>query len=307
MQGGQKYISVKEGNYPIIITCPHDGYLRNSEFSTRTAGKFRSINLHVLGVTVRDIHTSFLANELIQAFGPSRKPYIINLNVCRTKLDVNRELDFETSACNDLSTQVHNAYHAAINNAIDTLLLKYPFVFILDLHGQGHRKNCAELGYLLNSNALSHLNRQANGNMIQKWYAENYLGEQSSLRHAKNFLKSNREMDLSELIWGENSFGSLLSERGFECLPSAKLPVIPLKNKKKAKFFSGGYTIKRHCLRSTKPVLGLQIELPSDWRGQFPANRKKMFIKPKASTLKSLAGAMKESLDLFFKMNLKEF
>lgn len=248
---------------------------------------------------------------MYDTFETNRKPYCVVLNISRKNVDVNRRLSKSVDDKNDESAnnavEIYQIYHNKIETYIAQMLKTFPFVFIIDFHGQGHRKGCAELGYLVSGSKLRSLASHYFTKSEAKKQDEEYLKNKSSLFNCLKYLKQENltETPLLDLLFGEYSFGSLLSEHSFSTIPSLKQPVpctCSLDNSLcNCKFFSGGYTIQKYCKQTKYPVFGVQIETPTDWR----ADLKVSVVTPDMKNLELLAVSLKKTIDSFLKYNFQ--
>lgn len=215
----------------------------------------------------------------------------------RRQIDVNRELTEAVSKGSPdeikIATRIYHQYHNKINKLIEEILNDFSKVFLIDLHGQGHRQDFAELGYLLSHQDLFDLHKLEYNKENSSNISKETLYKKSSLYHDKVCNKIN---EMHNLIWGASSIGTLLTSKGFKCIPSAEYPKIPLNDRKQMKYFSGGYTIQKHA-QSKLPIISVQIEFPTNWR----AIKKGQGHKPKTNELTTLSLALKDTIEAFLK------
>lgn len=133
------YLTIQPGAAPIIVSAPHGGALdlpgaplRQGVGLERKPGAF---------VIARDTGTEELA-PLVRAAVARRlgaEPTLVASRVHRKYLDPNRPL--EQGAEHPRSRAVHEAYHAALAEACNQAREKHGGGLLLDLHGQGSRRD----------------------------------------------------------------------------------------------------------------------------------------------------------------------
>jgi hypothetical protein len=228
----QPFVEAWLGDYPVILSAPHGGYLAPDSLKDRTCSAC---------VTVRDSRTQewarYLTDEIFLLTG--RRPYaVINL-LARVKLDANRDLQ-EASDGDANSAEAWSTYHAALDQASADVSARYGAGLVLDLHGHGHSVPRFELGYLLSASTLrlpdSDLDGRSAGSSVL-----------NLARGAGAF---------SALIRGPDSFGELLQTQGVAATPSLTDPA-PGSGEA---FFSGGYITRRHGSLNGGTVDGIQLE-----------------------------------------------
>jgi N-formylglutamate amidohydrolase/glutamine amidotransferase PdxT len=134
-----KLVEIQQGELPIILSAPHDGSLdvpgaqpRSGNGLVAKPGGF---------VTARDTGTAPLAQQLSaeieKRFG--RKPYLVINRAHRKFMDPNRPPAeaFETEA----TQKVYEEYHQFLSQACEAVRDKYQAGLLLDIHGQGSRRN----------------------------------------------------------------------------------------------------------------------------------------------------------------------
>mmetsp|Transcript_26056 Transcript_26056/g.31886 ORF Transcript_26056/g.31886 Transcript_26056/m.31886 type:complete len:213 (+) Transcript_26056:453-1091(+) len=208
------------------------------------------------------------------------------LKLHRCKVDVNRKRENATDNNSPEAVAVWDVYHSAIQNSIDLALRDFGYAVLLDIHGQSHR-NEIELGYLLDKTHLRCVNTEQFSTLCKSSSLHSMLG--LGLRPA----------ELSEIIRGPGSFGTLLCAKGYPTIPSVDYPH-PCKSSndhkctKECKFYSGGYTVRRYS--STAGVCCIQIETPSceRWDGREPLEDSLTSIS------RAIARTYKEFIELHF-------
>ena len=221
------------GELPIVLVSPHGGRLRPDAIPNRTEG-----------VTDMDANTQELARALAAEFfaRTGRHVALVASHLHRIKLDPNRELK-EAAQGNALAARAWHDYHAAIETALASAVARHGFAFLIDLHGHAHPIARLELGYALDAKQL---------NQTDAGFDAAGLVTVSTLRDLHTRLGGSA----ADLLRGPRSLGAFLAERGLRTVPSPQEPQ-PGNNP----FFSGGYTVRRHCAEpATTKIDGLQIE-----------------------------------------------
>lgn len=145
------------------------------------------------------------------------------------------------------------------------------------MHGHAHAIQRIELGYLLSKNELQLPDTTLNTNT--------YI-EKSSIRTLVGLNIQN--FSHSELLRGQHSFGTIIVNKGFPCVPSSSNP-FPQGSEP---YFSGGYNTQRHSSRDNNGKIdGIQIEINQSIR--FDSIMRKMLID-------SLTSGINEYVDYHF-------
>lgn len=225
------YIKYYKGNLPIILSAPHGGDIMPQEIQTRTSGVFD-----------KDDYTLELTELIINEFHKQTKkiPYAIIALISRHKVDINRE---PKEAYEDENAKYpYLEFHKNIINSkkeVNTLFGKGLYI---DIHGQSHPKGYLEFGYLLDNDIL----KLHDGEL--KKHSKN-----SSINTLENFSK---ECFIDQLR-GPHSMGSLMSNQGYDSIPSVKLPYASDGN-----YFEGAYDTIRYSSLKSGNISGIQIEFP---------------------------------------------
>jgi len=253
----EKWTEFIVGDLPLIISVPHGGTIMLSDVDVRNCKG---------AVTVTDSRTIELAKEIEKVFLAKYKarPYIIISNLSRKHLDQNR--DIEEGTCGDKAMQKPwKQFHDYIDTAIVLATKKFGKAIYIDLHGHGHTKQRLELGYSLSADELRNLDSK-----------NDKLTSKSSVA---NVLASDKNLNLEELLIGENAFGTLITKEGFDAVPS-KQDVAPLEGDK---YFNGGYNTRRYTSSKYPNVFGWQIE--SNYKGVRDAAGRPAFAKAFADVM----------------------
>lgn len=226
--GTKNYVEYIPGDLPLILCSPHGGVLKPGEIPNRR-----------YGVTGADTNTQQLtkavAEQIIKLGG--HRPHLILSHLHRSKLDPNREIG-EAAQGNADAIKAWEEYHEFIEKAREAVVNQHGQAFLIDMHGQSHPGERVELGYL---HKPDELNQPAEHLSATEFVAK------GSLVH----LMKNSKLPYAELLHGKSSFGALLEAKGYRATPSPRLPVPD------QPYFSGGYTIVRHC---KAPTAGFQLE-----------------------------------------------
>merc|ERR1711915_88946 len=163
-----------------------------------------------------------------------RKANLVICNLKRRKLDANRDL-LEAAQGSSEAMQAWLDYHGFIDEA------KAEFVqgVVIDLHGQSHRKNSTEMGFLLSTQQLN------DGDFDLQSSSLVSLGEK---------LKK----DGKEVMTGDKSIGAFLEKEGYLAFPSPRQPAPG-----DWAYFPGGYTVERH---SNGTFDSISVETPREVR-----------------------------------------
>ena len=248
--GENNYIEYIAGNLPIIISAPHGGTLEPAEIPDRDCSGC---------VYVRDSNTEELARQMQVAifnlFGCN--PHIIINRLHRRKLDANRAIG-DAADGNVLAEQAWQDFHDFIDAAKDSATVNYGKGLYLDLHGHGHDIQRLELGYLLSKSEL----QQTDDVLDMPAFIDD-----SSI---KNLVYDNLdELNLSDLLRGDDSFGELFENENYPAVPSKTDP-FPFNADP---YFSGGYNTDRHGSINGGSIDGIQIECNMDGVRDTHANR----------------------------------
>ncbi|MFM7645271.1 MAG: hypothetical protein ACKO41_01010 [Sphingomonadales bacterium] len=229
------WTSYLQGNMPLVISVPHGGTLNLSEIADRSCED---------AVTVTDSYTKELAIEVadyLQKF-KGRSPYLIICNLIRKDIDQNR--DKPEATCGDSRMEAPwEAFHDQIDEAIKEAVAQHGYCIYIDLHGHGHPEQRLELGYMLSDNELKEI-YQTKTNFSKQHSLSNYV------------TASEGKVQLHDLLFGPQAFGTLMAKEGFPSVPSAQDPF----PQEEQKYFNGGYNTRRYTGVKYPQVVGWQIE-----------------------------------------------
>ena len=250
--GSNGYTTFMQGNINIMLSVPHDGWLKPTSIPNRTCDP--------LGNLMRDTNTKNFTLVLVQElssllsaqYGFAATPFVVFNNLHRVKMDPNREDTFCCPNNNSESLQAYHDYHSFIqNNYRNDFLIngpkKYKQALLFDIHGQAHPENRVELGYILTIPQLNGVLNNSFKSSIQPLY------------NAGGY-------SLEQLIRGNVSFGSYLNKYNLSAIPSASDPR-PLTTQ----YYNGGYITLNHSALAdpTTNINCIQSELSSQYRDAF--------------------------------------
>jgi len=226
--GPTGYVEYRQGGVGIVIAVPHGGSVDAYEIPDRRYGTVEG-----------DDHTKELgevvSNAICQVL--NKCPYLVISNLKRSKLDPNRDL-IEAAQNNDKAEAAWKEYHGFIDQAKQ----REHVGVVIDLHGQSHRRNKTELGYLLSTQQL---NRGF------------FNSAQSSVQSLA--LRTGRSG--KEVITGPQSLGSYLEREGYLAFPSPREP-----SPGNQAYFPGYYTVERHGSRDQGSFDSISVETPREVR-----------------------------------------
>jgi len=224
--GQNGYIEYHKGEVGLVIAAPHGGFMDPDTIPDRSWGTVEPDSF------TRDL-ALVVAEEVTKQLG-GRKPHLVISNLKRKKLDPNREV-VEAAQGNPEAMQAWLDYHTFIDKATAV----HEVGVVIDLHGQSHRKNSTEMGYLLSTESLN---------------KGDFDLDRSSM------MSLSKQLDLSgeEVMAGNNSLGSFLEVEGYKAFPSPRQP-----SPGDWAYFPGGYTVVRH---SKGTFDSISVETPREVR-----------------------------------------
>ncbi|ELU12177.1 hypothetical protein CAPTEDRAFT_21517 [Capitella teleta] len=178
---------------------------------------------------------AMMVSDELYALTKGRRPHLIINRLHRGKLDCNCDRE---KASFDVPEAVvaWEEFHGFIESAKAAIGKRGLF---LDFHGHTHSENLVELGYTVSKEDLN---------------SQNFIPEHSSIL---NLIKSNVNEDPTDILSGALSFGGILSEEGYPCVPSPWNPTPGLGD-----YYSGGYNTDRHGSKHGGVIDGIQVESP---------------------------------------------
>ncbi len=263
------FVEYRAGNLPIIISAPHGGSLQPDSIPDRECTGCSYIN---------DAWTKPIAEGMYDAFFEQTGCYphvIINL-LHRSKFDANRDID-DAADGNATVEQSWYGYHEFIDSAKVQVIEDYDRGLFVDIHGHSHTIQRIELGYLLSGAELRLSDATLNTIAFIEESAIRTLVGDNIGSHSH-----------SELLRSEDSFGTLMDEKGFPSVPSLSDPFPNVGEL----YFNGGYNTQRHGSRDNAgDIDAIQIELNQDIR--FNAVTREILID-------SMTTAINQYLDLHY-------
>ncbi|MFO1484796.1 MAG: hypothetical protein U1F71_15645 [Verrucomicrobiaceae bacterium] len=266
-----KFIEVRSGTLPIVLTVPHGGALKPDNILARR-----------YGVSGMDSNTIPLAEALIEELQLryGGKPHAIISHLHRSKLDPNREIK-EAAQGDPTSEAAWHRFHDGAQKACDSIRKKHGYGLLLDIHGHRHLDQRVELGYLIKGDQLKQSDAELNANAA--------LIAATCIRE----LDKRSPQTFAELVRGPQSLGGLLEFRGFRCLPSPTKYHPALM----AGYFSGVYDVAAHGSRDGGTVSAIQVECPWHNVRERPEDRRRFAV--------ALADALGVYFEIHFGRKLK--
>lgn len=244
------------GDTNIIFSVPHDGFLKLRSVPDRRPGckpiggsKKDCVypgsadcpeERQCFVVTYVDRNTRKMAKLAWDTFRnvTGTKPYMVINNLHRSQLDPNREIQ-QAAEGDQKAEKAYNEFHGKIELAKS--LMGGPGLLI-DFHGQTHKQNSTELGYL-------YLTEELNSDMLDT--------RQPSI----SSLQARTGLDMRDLLAGPLSLGAELEWEGVRAVPSPRQP-----RPGQDKYFRGGWITQEHGSRDGGEVDAIQMEFPSELR-----------------------------------------
>ena len=227
----KNHIRYYEGDIPLILTAPHGGEVTPADIDDRSNGVFDW-----------DDYTLELTEDIIYEFYKQTKktPYAVIGEISRKKVDLNRQRD---KAYEDEKAKIiYDEFHHLIQKSEIECDKKFAKGLYIDIHGQSHPKGYTEFGYLLFNDVLK----------LEDSHLE-FHQDQSSIRTLSKF--SNESF--LEQLKGPHSLGSLMCDKGYDSIPSVKIPYATDGN-----YFEGAYDTIRYGSLQGGNISGIQIEFP---------------------------------------------
>ncbi|CAB4061193.1 DYNC2LI [Lepeophtheirus salmonis] len=213
-----------------------------------------------------DVGTIWIANGIAKELtSRGKRPHMIINYLHRVKLDVNRHIN-EAAQGDPLATEIYQDYHSKI----EEVKSKVQKGLLLDIHGQSHKHNLTEFGYLRVTNQLN-------------------LGDYNATNSSIRSLSERTGISGEKLMIGPESLGALLENRGFSAIPS---PINPSPGNRK--YYAGGHITRTHGSREEGSIDCIQIEMPLVARHNTSSIRE------------SFTAALADSIDLFHERFYKE-
>ncbi|TRY79957.1 hypothetical protein TCAL_08096 [Tigriopus californicus] len=199
-----------------------------------------------------------VANVVKQRLG--KQPHVLILKVARKKLDVNRPIFNSYNGKYDEGAQgfapaqaVYDKYHGRLAQIKSQMMGRG---ILLDIHGQAHKQNSTELGYLFRLDQIEDL---ING-----------VDNLETQRRRCGLLSLLDETNASvwDMLLGPNSLGKYLEDQGFKALPGPSTLQMSAATLSGLNYFNGGHTVKEHGSRYSngKQMDAVQAEIPGEIR-----------------------------------------
>ena len=165
--------------WPVVLAAPHGGDARPASVHDRTSGCCEKDWLSIeLAQEVRDAFAGAAAS-------PAGAPAYVALTMHRQKLDANRPLVSACEGANVAESEATRAwadYHRSLERALHDCVQAFGFALLLDVHGQSHRPDVTELGYLITSTDLLQV-------CVRAWrIAPPCIASGHCMRNSSNFL-----------------------------------------------------------------------------------------------------------------------
>ncbi len=250
------FVEYRSGNFPLIISIPHGGSVVTDNLPVRTKDNCPDPAF----TTVYDTYTPELGDlvDSIVFARTGKYAHVIYCKLKRTYVDMNRQPEYAIPQGSSATKVVYDKYHDFIIEAKTSVTKSFGKGLILDFHSHGHAKQEVEIGYQLSSSTLNLSDSDLNKESI------------AASSGIYNLYKSvSSKTTFSQLIRGENSFGTLFYNNQVASIPSKQSP-----SPGDTPYFSGGYITKFHGSGTSGTVDAIQLEFHSECRRE-PSVRKK--------------------------------
>lgn len=248
--GFEKYTQIEPGDINIMISVPHDGYLRPGNITDRRSDEIGNLK----GDLNTRIFAKHIQEELIRLFLLRKsilvKPFMVINNLHRIKMDPNRKFTDSCFDCSEDSGVAYQEYHNMIKEHFgDQFMLNSPYEqgLLIDIHGHNHKENLIELGYLLSNYQLNRA-----------------LKDKQAKTSSINKLVSISKQPFNNLVRGtHHSLGGIMQTYNLRSIPSPDFPSAPSSN-----YYSGGHITELYSSKemSKYRINSIQIELPATMR-----------------------------------------
>ncbi|MFX1340889.1 MAG: N-formylglutamate amidohydrolase [Promethearchaeota archaeon] len=123
----KKYIESRIGYVPIILSCPHGGFLKPTHIPNK-----------LVGTQLADKNKYLITKKILKELQKNEiRPYYILSKIHRSKVDFNRPAR-AYDAFNHRSVEakeIHQSYHFTLENFYKDCISNYNRCLIIDLHG----------------------------------------------------------------------------------------------------------------------------------------------------------------------------
>lgn len=266
----EKWVEYIEGDIPLVISVPHGGRVSSEELAIRDCKG---------AITGVDGNTIELAMAIKNYFNKEYKvtPHIIISHIARKHVDQNRELENGAVCDNKQNEKPWYTFHNYIDSAIHIAQKDSKRAMYIDLHGHGHKNQRLEIGYNLDKNQLVAL-------------LENRFDINSRYHSLTNLMKMDKQLNINDMLFGDDAFGTYLVNNGIAATPSKQ----DLVAKNNELFFSGGDNTRRYTSKNYPNVFGLQIE----------CNGQSRKVENRKNTAKSISLSIVQFMNKFGGTNL---
>jgi len=250
-----KDVSYTPGNINLILTVPHGGN-ETADIPPRQSGckisekvcefpgreSCRKEKECTIG-DVADSKTQSIGRTVLKYFKKltGKTPHLIMSNLHRSVLDPNREIE-EAAQGNKRAVSAYKKFHQKIETVKKTFGEKPGL--LIDIHGQAHKKNTTEIGYLIKPADLN---------------SGNYTKGKLSIKALVS--RNNETAELKDFIRGNRSLGALFDETEYQAVPSPKKP-----SPGEDKYFNGGYITSTYGSWKGGLVDAIQLEIQGEVR-----------------------------------------
>ena len=221
--------------------------------------------------------TKVIMDSMVIRYGG--RPHVILCRLKRTKLDANRD-SIEAAQNNRFALRAFKEFHFYIDQAKKKIERDVGSGLFFDMHGHGANPDGfydlrTWLGYLIKGDELDLSDDELKNNVDPNM---------SSIRA----LIDSSEFEFVELLRGSSSFGTILTDLGFSCVPSSDHL-----GPEGSRFFSGGYNTLVHGSKNGGMISAIQIEAPRPG------------IRENTATWSKFASAFTSTVSKFYKMHLR--
>jgi len=260
LTGTRDFVEYRPGDTNLIISIPHDGFLRPGNIPNRTHGcrdkakseggscRYpwtsdcpspgpRSDEWFCKAVTYSDSFTQEIGRGVAAEFRAltGKTPHLVVDNLHRSRMDPNRPVD-RAAQGNPDAELAYNEFHNYILEAREAMGDRPGL--LIDFHGMTHAHEKIEIGYLFRTEDLN---------------AGDYTKDVPSIQALLN----RTGLTVPELLHGDHSLGAMLEEEGYPSIPSPRQPV-PGEDK----YYRGGHITQIHGSRDGGLVDAIQTEFP---------------------------------------------
>jgi hypothetical protein len=187
---------------------------------------------------------------------------------------MNRSIEYAIPRGNAAAKNIYDKFYGYIDLSKSQIVSKYGSGLLLDIHAHGHDKQEIEIGYQLSSSQL---------NLSDSDIDKNNLAPQSGIYNLSKTVSATQSF--SQILRGNNSFGTLLQANGIACIPNKSNP-----SPGTTSYFSGGYITQSSGSGSGGTIDAIQLEFNRDSRSD-------------SKVRKNTAEQLYNTTDQFFKLN----